>query len=240
MAESEPEDAVPEAYRAAARPAPAPRRPLTRREHFLSRIEPVWDGPVLLATRIRPIDPARARAAACLGVGVRALVGLAGPFACLVLEAVTRNGAFTPAGAGAAALGVTWPALNTAVSDASVARHGPKYRYLTARTWTGLRSVDLSRLALVREKAHTVGPGTLVMDAEGVVLHVQNNSARKAIAQCAEKWGIGETPLSPAAARRMVWFALDERHRRLARLTRGAAAKLGYVLAVGALCLLAR
>jgi hypothetical protein len=39
----------------------------TPRERFLARIEPVWDGPVLLATKIRPIDHARSRVAAAAG-----------------------------------------------------------------------------------------------------------------------------------------------------------------------------
>jgi hypothetical protein len=237
MAESEPEDAVPDAYRATL-PAPSP-RPLTRRERFLSGIEPAWDGPVLLATRIRRIDPARSRTAAAAGRGVRVLLGLGVPLAFLVLGHVTGDGAYALAAAGASLLGVGWPALGTAVSDTSVARHGPKYRYLTARTWTGLRSLDLSRLALVSENGPG-GRGTTAMDADGVVLCVRNRSARKAIAQCAERWGVGEAPLSPAAARRMAWFALNERYRRLGRFAHGAAARLLYAAAVTAACLLAR
>ncbi len=237
MAESEPEDAVPDAYRAAL-PAPSPHR-LTRRERFLSGIEPVWDGPVLLATRIHPIDPARARGAAALGGGVRVLLGLAAPLVFLVLAGATGDGAFIPAASGAALLGVGWPALNTAVSDTSVARHGPKYRYLTARSWTGRRSLDLSRLALVSENGPG-GRGTTAMDAEGVVLCVRNRSARKAIAQCAERWGVGEAPLSPAAARRMAWFAIGERYPGLWRFAHGAGARVLYVAAVTAVGLLVR
>lgn len=237
MAESEPEDAVPDTDRNAL-PAPSAHR-LTRRERFLSGIEPVWDGPVLLATRIRPIDQARSRAAAAAGGGVRVLLGLGAPLAFLVLVHATGDGAFTLAASGAAVLGVGWPAFNTAVNDTSVARHGPKYRYLTARTWTGLRSLDLSRLALVSENGPG-GRGTTAMDADGVVLCVRNRSARKAIAQCAERWGVGQGPLSPGAARRMAWFALNERYRRLGRFAHGAAARLLYVAAVTALCLLAR
>jgi hypothetical protein len=131
--------------------------------------------------------------------------------------------------------GLFCPPLHRAVGDRSIARHGFKYQYLTARTWTGLRSLNLAHLVLVLEERGT----TTAMDAEGVIVSTGNRSARKAIAQCAQRWGLGEAPPASAAARRLRWLALT-RDTRAGRILCGVPERIGYLAAAIGVCALLR
>jgi hypothetical protein len=237
----EPEDPAtqPEAGDAATANHSAPRagarRSPSRRERFLARIEPVWDGPVLLVTRIAPIDRRRSRAAADVGLILRGVITGGGLIACWIAAAVTHDGASSVIAGGIAALALFCPPLHRAVNDWSAARHGFKYRYLTVRTWTGRRSLNLAQLVLVLEE----GEATTAMDAKGIVVSTANRSARRAIAQCAQRWGLGEAPPTPAATRRLAWFAFS-RNTRAGRLLRNPAAKLLCLAGAVGICALLR
>lgn len=85
--------------------------------------------------------------------------------------------------------------------------HGPENRYLSVRTLTGIRTLDLAQITRIEQRRRAVR----VLDANGVSARVDSVYGRRAVRNAVEAWGVGGSPASAAAQRRMILLSARKR-----------------------------
>lgn len=212
-AQREPQDAAPSDSVAPARPRGGePSRETLRRRALLKALQAPADGSEQPATRIGGIPASTSLRRELIGSLIRLLLILTA-LGSILLAIRTPGAVLLPATLCPLVAVFTIAPLSRERRGTS-ARHGKNHRFLSVRTRTGIRTLDLSRLLRI-ESATT---GLWALDAEGVTVFVCSGYARRALQRGAERWGLGQAAPSRAAqrvlARRGVRRSITRRRRR--------------------------
>lgn len=204
---SEPSDAVPRGAQAAQKRSSlseqdradareqAAKLQIQRRQELLVALSVPLDGPLQPVTRIAGVHPVVSRQRAAVGRLV--CWGLVGAVAASVgLALAAHVGAFLALGFFALITVLTLVPLAKERQGTCV-RHGKGHRFLSVRTRTGIRTVDLARLIRLEQR----GSSLWALDAEGVTVQVASAYGRQALKRGVERWGLGEAKPGPAALR---------------------------------------
>lgn len=176
----------------------APSLAILRRNALLDEMGVRMDGPVRITIRLDGVPAAVSRRRAVLGAAAAAAYLLAG-LGFLGIAAVDGRGWLF-----AAAVAMLIPTFAVLPLDRerqrTSARHGPDARYLSVRTRTGIRTIDLARLVRIEQRAGS----WRVLDADGVSARITSYYGQNAIRSGVESWGTGHAAASAAAQRRIL------------------------------------
>lgn len=180
-----------------------------RRNALLDELGVPTDGPVRLATRIDGIPAATARRSARLG-GSLLSVYLLAALGEIGFAGRTETGRLMlmPLGIAMLIASLWFVPLGRERRGVS-ARHGKNYHLLSVRTRTGIRSIDLARLAYVEERSGSAW----VLDADGITALITSGYGRRAVKTGINRWGVGQAETCPAARRRLLLKAIGSRLR---------------------------